>query len=75
MVNESFTLNALRQLNTNSKASGLDGISPHLLDAAGVISKPLTQIINASLSQGIGPHKWKHARVTPALFLKKECLQ
>ena len=69
MVDESFKSNALRQLKT-SKASGLDGISPHLLkDAAEVISKPLTQIINASLSQGTVPHEWKHARVTP-LFKK-----
>ena len=69
MVDESFTSNALRQLKT-SKASGLDGISPRLLkDAAEVISKPLTQIINASLSQETVPHEWKHARVTP-LFKK-----
>ena len=69
MVDESFTSNALRQLKT-SKASGLDGISPRLLkDAAEVISKPLTQIINASLSQGTVPHEWKHAGVTP-LFKK-----
>jgi len=40
-----------------------------LKDAAEVISKPLTQIISASLSQGIVPHEWKHARVTP-LFKK-----
>lgn len=72
MVDESFTLNALRQLKTN-KSGGLDDISPRLLkDAAEVISKPLTQIINASLSQGIVPHEWKHARVTP--LFKKECL-
>ena len=65
MVDESFTLNALRQLKTN-KSGGLDGLSPRLLkDAAEVISKPLTQIINASLSQGIVPHEWKHARVPP----------
>ena len=69
MVDESFTLNALQQLKT-SKAGGLDGISPRLLkDAADVISKPLTQIINASLSQGTVPHEWKHARVT-TLFTK-----
>ena len=49
---------------------GSDCISLRLLkDAAEVISKPLTQIINASLSQGIVPHEWKHARVTP-LFKK-----
>ena len=34
-----------------------------LKDAAEVIFKPLTQIINASLSQGIVPHEWKHARL------------
>jgi len=69
MVDESFTITALRQLKTN-KSGGLDGISLRLLkDAAEVMSKPLTQIINASLSQGIVPHKWKHTRVTP-LFKK-----
>ena len=71
MVDESITLNALRRLET-SKASGLDNIPPHLLkDDAEVISKPLTQIINASLSQGVVPQEWKYARVTP-LFKKKE---
>ena len=71
MVDESITLNALRRLET-SKASGLDNISPHLLkDDAEVISKPLTQSINASLSQGVVPQEWKYARVTP-LFKKKE---
>ena len=65
MADESFTLNALRQLKT-SKANGLNGISPRLLkDAAEVISKPLTQIINASLSQGIVPQEWNQTRVTP----------
>ena len=64
---QAFTLNALRQLKT-SKAAGLEGISPRLLkDAAEVISKPLTQIINASLSQGTVPHEWKHVRVTPLI--------
>ena len=72
MVDESFTLNAHRQLKT-SKASGLEGISPRLLkDAAEVISKPLTQIINASLSQEIVPQEWKQTRITP--LLKEERL-
>lgn len=58
MADESFTLNALRQLKT-SKANGHNGISPRLLkDAAEVISKPLTQII-------IVPQEWNQTRVTP----------
>jgi len=47
MVDESFTSNARRQLKT-IKSGGLDGILPRLLkDAAEVISKALTHIINA----------------------------
>ena len=69
MVDESITVNALRHLKA-SKASGLDNISPCLMkDAAEVIAKPLTRIINASLSQVVVPQEWKCARVTP-LFKK-----
>ena len=62
--------NAIIKFGFRRISGGLDDTSPRLLkDAAEVISKPLTQIINASLSQGIVPHEWKHARVTP-LFKK-----
>ena len=69
MVEESYILKVIKKLKA-SKASGLDTISPRLLkDAAEVIAKPLTRIINISLSQGRIPDEWKCARVTP-LFKK-----
>ena len=49
-----------------SKASGLDGISARILkDAAAVISEPLCNILNRSLSLGIFPDSWKIAKVFP----------
>ena len=48
------------------KATGLDNLPPGLLkDAAGVIAKPLTFIINLSLSSGVVPTDWKMAKVIP----------
>ena len=68
-MNESFVLKSINQLKTG-KASGLDNISPRLLkDSAEVIAKPLTRIINVSLSQGVVPRDWKFAKITP-LFKK-----
>ncbi|CAB4000521.1 Hypothetical predicted protein, partial [Paramuricea clavata] len=59
----------LRRLKT-SKAVGLDDIPPRLLkDAAHIVTKPLTVIINASLHQAKVPVEWKSARVIP-LFKK-----
>ena len=53
-----------------SKAVGLDDIPPRLLkDAAHIVAKPLTDIINASLRQAKVPVDWKAARVIP-LFKK-----
>ena len=40
-----------------------------LKDAAVVFSKPLTRIVNESLSQGTVPSEWKYAKITP-LFKK-----
>ena len=68
-VNESFVLKSINQMKTG-KASGLDNISPRLLkDSSEVIAKPLTRIINVSLSQGVVLRDWKFARITP-LFKK-----
>ena len=68
-VNESFVLKSINQLKTG-KVSGLDNISPRLLkDSAEVIAKPLTRIINVSVSQGVVPRDWKFARIMP-LFKK-----
>ena len=52
------------------KAVGLDNIPARLLiDAADIVAKTLTQIINLSLQSGTVPKDWKTARVVP-LFKK-----
>ena len=50
-----------------TKASGPDhGISARLLkDAAPVIAKPITYLVNLTISTGLIPAEWKDARVTP----------
>ena len=58
----SETLNAMDV----SKATGLDGISARFLKmSCKVISKPIEQIFNQSISQGIFPSMFKTAKVTP----------
>ena len=58
-------LTELKILN-GRKATGLDNLPPGLLkDAAGVIAKPLTFIINLSLETGVVPTEWKMAKVIP----------
>ena len=48
------------------KATGLDNIpAKFVTDASGIITSPLTHIINLSLSQGIMPDDLKNARVVP----------
>ena len=55
----------LKNLKRN-KASGLDNFPPGLLkDAALVLTKRLTFIINLSLKTGIVPSEWKVAKVIP----------
>ena len=72
-VSETFVLKTIKQLKSG-KASGLDNISPRLLkNSAEVIAKPLTRLINASLSQGAVPRAWKFAKVIP--FSKRAWLQ
>ena len=64
-VKESEILKELRNLKRR-KASGLDNFPPGLLkDAALVLTKPLTFIINLSLETGVVPSEWKVAKVTP----------
>ena len=50
-----------------TKASGPHhGISARLLkDAAPVIAKPITYLVNLTISTGLIPAEWKDARVTP----------
>ena len=65
MVNASLIVKTLQGLRA-SKASGLDNISPRMLnDTAVVVAKPLTRIVNKSLSQGTVPSEWKCAKITP----------
>ena len=69
-VSEDFVRSQLRNLKSG-KAVGLsDNIPARLLiDAADIVAKPLTQIINFSLQSGTVPKNWKAARVVP-LFKK-----
>ena len=49
-----------------TKATGLDGLTARLLrDAAPVIAKPITYLVNLTNSSGVIPSEWKDARVTP----------
>ena len=60
LVNESLIVKTFQGLKA-SKASGLDNISPRMLkDAAVVVAKPLTRIVNESL-----PSEWKYAKISP----------
>ena len=64
-VKEEEILTELKNLK-RKKATGLDNLPPGLLkDAAGVIAKPLTFIINLSLETGVVPTEWKMAKVIP----------
>ena len=50
----------------SSKATGLDKIPAKLLkDASSVIAKPITYLINLTISSGEIPSQWKEAKVTP----------
>ena len=49
-----------------TKASGPDGITARLWkDVAPVIAKPITYLVNLTISTGLIPSEWKDARVTP----------
>ena len=55
----------LKNLN-RKKSIGLDDLPPGLFkDAASVIARPLTHIINLSLSTGIVPGDWKKGKIVP----------
>eukprot|EP00794_Sanderia_malayensis_P015479 gene15479-17059_t len=48
------------------KAAGIDNLPPGMLiDAAPILAKPLTYLINLSLKTGIVPTDWKVAKVIP----------
>ena len=60
-----LTLKELSRLKV-TKASGPDGITARRLkDAAPVIAKPITYLVNLTISKGLIPAEWKDARVTP----------
>ena len=64
-VSTNFVLKELSKLKV-TKALGLDGITARLLkDAAPVIAKPITYLVNLTISTGLIPAEWKDARVTP----------
>ena len=50
----------------SSKATGLDKIpAKPLKDASSVIAKPISYLINLTISSGEIPSQWKEAKVTP----------
>ena len=64
-VSDSFVRHELSKLKS-SKATGLDKIPAKLLkDASSVIAKPITYLINLTISSGEIPSQWKEAKVTP----------
>ena len=64
-VDEEKVLTMLQKINT-SKSTGLDNLPAKFLkDAAPIISKPLTHIINMSIECGDIPCDMKSARVVP----------
>ena len=65
LVDESFVLNQLQNLNVN-KATGIDNISAKYLKmAAQAITKPLTKVLNLSIESNTFPDNLKKAKVTP----------
>ena len=64
-VYDNYVPKAIKQLK-NGKAPGPDKIPTMLIkDAADLIFKTLTMVLNSSLRKGIFPDVWKLARVTP----------
>ena len=63
-VSTNFVFKELSKLKV-TKAFGPDGITARLLkDAAPVIAKPITYLVNLTISTGLIPAEWKDARVT-----------
>ena len=64
-IGEDFVLKELSKLSI-FKSNGIDNLHPRLLKLASpFITKPLTHLLNCSLSTGYVPVEWKSARVTP----------
>ena len=66
-MSTNFVLKELAELEV-TEASGPDGITARLLkDVAPVIAKPITYLVNLTISTGLIPAEWKDARVTSIL--------
>ena len=53
------------------KATGPDGIPPHLLKKfAPELAEPVTVIFNRSVSSGVFPERWKDSHLTPVPKVK-----
>ena len=64
-VSDSEILKEIQQLK-NKKSVGLDGISVKILKMSkDVIVRPITVLINKSITQGKVPNKWKIAKIIP----------
>ena len=64
-MSTNFVLKELSRLKV-TKASGPDGITARRLkDAAPVVAKPTTYLVNLTISTGLIPPEWKDVRVTP----------
>ena len=64
-INEDFIFKELCKLNS-SKGTCSDNIPARFIkDAASVLTKPITHIVNLSIQTGIVPHPLKNARVVP----------
>ena len=51
-----------------NKSPGVDGLSPEILkETVEQINKPLAQVFNMSLQEGIVPLEWKEAKSIPLL--------
>ncbi len=75
MVNESSISDIIKKRLKNKSSYGVDGLSNKLIKHANeVINKPLSLIINQSLSTGIFPAELKLSRVKPLFKKGDKCL-
>ena len=67
---ESEILKLLQNLDVN-KSCGPHGLHPKMLmELSATISKPITNIFNSSMCQGLVPQLWKEGNIT-ALFKRR----
>ena len=65
IVSENDVLNEIKKLK-NKISVGVDGISVQVLKSfADILSKPITYLINRSITEGKVPKQWKIAKVIP----------